>query len=110
MDSVTVERVARSSDELALIGSIVDHLADDTRRLAYADWLAQNGDPRGLLLRDFVEAYRTGGRLPALDGASAAWADLAGLAITQKIMECGLRSRRDELLALARPALRLEVA
>ena len=109
-DAVTVERVAQSADELALLGGIVDHPTDDARRLVYAEWLEENGDPRGSLLRQFVEAYRAGKSLPALDDVPAPWADLTGLTITSKILESGLGNWRDKLLALARPALKLEVA
>ncbi len=45
----------------------------------------------------------------SLDAVPAAWADVTGLTITAKIVEAGLRDFRDQLLSLARPALRLEV-
>jgi uncharacterized protein (TIGR02996 family) len=107
--AVKVERVAGSPEELALLGGIVDHPADDRRRLVYADWLEERGDARGPLLRRFVECHRSGKPLPPLKGVPAAWADLTGLTIMAKVAECGLCRWRDELLALARPALRLEV-
>jgi uncharacterized protein (TIGR02996 family) len=108
-DTVKVERVAQSSEELALLCGIVDHLTDDTWRLVYADWLEERSDARGPLLRRFVQAFTAGEELPSLDGVPAAWADLTGLTIIQKIVESGLGDWRDELLAVARPALRLEV-
>lgn len=108
-DSVRVERIAQSSNELAFLSAIVDRLTDDMPRAVYADWLEEKGDSRSLLLRHFVEACRAGKELLPLDGAPTAWADLTGLTITQKIIESGLRDWRNELLALARPALRLEV-
>ncbi|HJZ93124.1 MAG TPA: DUF1963 domain-containing protein [Gemmataceae bacterium] len=87
----------------------MDHLTDDAPRLVYADWLEERDDPRGPVLRKFVLACRAGKKLPSLDGVPPAWADLTGLTITQKVVACGLRDRRNELLAFARPALRLEV-
>jgi uncharacterized protein (TIGR02996 family) len=104
-----VERVAGSPEEFALLSGIVDHPTDDARRLVYADWLEERSDPRRPLLRCFVEAYRAREPLPPLDSVPAAWADLTGLTITAKVTECRLRRWRDKLLALARPALRLEV-
>lgn len=38
-------RAAR--DGAALLQAIYDHPADDERRLVYADWLSEQGDPRG---------------------------------------------------------------
>src|SRR5262249_46727812 len=99
-DLVQVERVARSADELALLCGVVDHLPDDAPRLVYADWLEERDDPRGPVLRKFVLACRAGKKLPSLDGVPPAWADLTGLTITQKVVACGLRDRRNELLAL----------
>jgi uncharacterized protein (TIGR02996 family) len=109
VESVTVERVGRSPEEFAFLCAIVDHLTDDLRRLIYADWLEERGDVRSQVLRAFVEAYQEDRQLPSLENVPAAWADLLGLTITRKIVECGLQDRRDELLILARPALRLDV-
>jgi uncharacterized protein (TIGR02996 family) len=106
--AVKVERVAGSPEELALLGGIVDHPTDDAGRLVYADWLEERGDARGPLLRRFAEGHRSKKPLPPLEGVPVAWADLTGLTIMAKVAECGLRRWRDELLALARPALRLE--
>jgi uncharacterized protein (TIGR02996 family) len=106
---VHVERVAETPEELAFLGQIVDHPTDDSARVIYADWLEERDDARASLLRQFLEAFRARGPLPSLDNASAAWADLTGLTIMQKLAEVGLNDWRDELLAHARPALRLEV-
>lgn len=109
METVQVERVGRSPDEFAFLCGIVDHPTDDLRRLIYADWLEERGDARGQLLRGFVEAYQADQPLPSLANVPASWADVLGLTITEKIVACRLQGWRDELLALARPALRLEV-
>jgi len=108
-DSVQVQRVSRSDDEFALLTSIVDHLADDAPRSIYADWLEEHDDTRGTLLREFVEAERGDADLPSLEGLDPAWIDITGLTILKAIRESGLGEARDQLLALARPALRLEM-
>ena len=108
-DAAHVEPVAGPAEELSLLRAIVDRLTDDTPCLVYADWLEEREDSRGPLLREFVESLRSGKELPPLDGVPAAWADVTGLTITQKIVEAGLRDYRDQLLSLARPALRLDV-
>ena len=109
-DSVVVERVARSADELALLTRIVEQPTNDLIRLVYSDWLEEQGDPRGVLLRRFVGAFQTKQELPALTDVPTAWADLTGLTITEVFVKSGLTELRDNLLALARPALRIEVS
>lgn len=106
--SVTVERAANSSDEFSFLAAIVDNLTDDTLRLVYADWLEERDDPRGRLLRQFVEAAEAGTELPSIDDVPAVWADITGLTIIQKIHQCGVQKWRDELLSHVRPALRIE--
>jgi uncharacterized protein (TIGR02996 family) len=107
-DAAVIERVSQSPDELGLLAHVAARPADDSGRLVYADWLEERGDSRGPFLRRFVTAYRANNPLPDLGGVPAAWADLTGLTITAKVAEAGLHRWRDELLALARPALRIE--
>ena len=48
------------SDHDALLAAILADPADDTARLVYADWLAENGDPdRGEFIRIEIELART---------------------------------------------------
>jgi uncharacterized protein (TIGR02996 family) len=47
-----------SPDDEAFIRQIVDNPGDDTPRLVYADWLDENGDPRGVYLRAEVASSR----------------------------------------------------
>jgi uncharacterized protein (TIGR02996 family) len=107
-DAVTVARLARSADELALLAAIADRPDEDLRRLVYADWLEERGDPRGGLLRRCVKAARAGAELPSLDGLPPGWADLTGLTWTRDLTRAGLTHRREALLAVARVALRLD--
>jgi len=107
--SSIVERVGRSSEEFALLCAIVDDLASDTPRREYATWLQALDDQRGLLLNEFLAACDAGRELPSLEGVSSAWCDITGLTIIGKIAESQTQAFRDEILASARPALRLVV-
>jgi uncharacterized protein (TIGR02996 family) len=107
-DAAVVEKVSQSPDELGLLAQIVAQPVDDSGRLIYADWLEERGDTRGSFLRRFVQVYRANKPLPDLGGVPAAWADVLGLTIATKVVEAGLQRWADELLALARPALRIE--
>src|SRR5688500_15164153 len=58
------------SDEAALLNAIVAHADEDTPRLAYADWLDENGDPpRAAFIR--VQC-----RLAEMSPAEPDWVDL----------------------------------
>ena len=49
-----------TTDERAFLNAICEHPDDDTARLVYADWLAENGDPdRGEFIRTEIELART---------------------------------------------------
>jgi uncharacterized protein (TIGR02996 family) len=49
-----------TNDERAFLDAICEHPDDDTARLVFADWLAENGDPdRGEFIRVDVELART---------------------------------------------------
>ena len=109
-EAVTIVRASRSAEELSFLSQIVDNPTDEVNRLVYADWLDEHDDARGLFLRNFVEAYRSDKPIPDLDGLPQPWLDLTGLTITSKIVESGLRKWRDELISLARPALRIEAS
>lgn len=109
-DSVVVERVARSPDELAFLTRIVEQPTNDLNRLVYADWLEEQSDPRGSFLRRFVEAFQMKQELPPLSDVPTAWADLTGLTIMEAFVKSGSAELRDNLLALARPALRIDVS
>src|SRR5262245_23929351 len=62
--------------ETAFIEAILADYEDEVRRLVYADWLEENGDPaRAEFLRCDLEASR-----PGTDGDDACWWRLDGLA------------------------------
>lgn len=106
-NTAIVDRVASSPDELAFLARIAAQPADDVARLIYADWLEERGDPRGQVLRSCTEACKTNAT-SSLKGAARAWADLTGLTLSAMILKSGLRKWRSGLLAVARPALRLD--
>lgn len=105
MPTVPVERAADSPDEFALVCGIADHPTDDTRRLVYADWLEERGDPRGPFLRRFVEAHRAGKKLPDAADFSRPWCDVVGVTLRAAMSDAGVY--RDDLFALTRPAVLL---
>src|SRR4051812_38903581 len=67
------------SDETALLKAIIAHADEDTPRLAYADWLDENGDP------DRAAFIRVQIRLADLSPGDPDWV--------------GLREQQDELVA-----------
>ena len=104
-----IEPVSRSAEELALLRGIADHPSQDLPRLMYADWLEEQGDPRGPFFREFVQAFRAGEPLPDAD-VPAAWADLVGVAILKAAADAEMREFADQFLSHARPAIRLDVS
>jgi uncharacterized protein (TIGR02996 family) len=91
--------------EADILARVIANLADHDAKLVYADWLEERGDPRGPLLRKFVQAYRAGNRFPALNGTSPTWRELVGLTLITQFRGAVLGPQTDEFLALARPAL-----
>jgi uncharacterized protein (TIGR02996 family) len=94
--------------EADILARVIDNLADHDAKLVYADWLEERDDPRGPLLRDFVQAFRGGKKLPDTKGAPEAWYQLVGMKVMELIAEEGLARKADGLLALALPAIEYE--
>ena len=78
---------------------------DDLKKLVYADWLEERGDPRAAFLRGYVEAAKAmdPAKLPPADGLPEEWLALIGYRITQIIAP----ALWEAAFKLARPALRL---
>jgi uncharacterized protein (TIGR02996 family) len=72
------------SDEAALLKAIISHADEDTPRLAYADWLDENGDP---IRAEFI---RVQCRLADLPPSDPDWVDLTE---RQSELACRLKSR-----------------
>ena len=62
------------SDEAAFLAAIAAEPADDTRRLVYADWLDERGDPRGEYLRLELQLHEIPARLAVLLNEVRGWA------------------------------------
>lgn len=91
--------------EADILAKVIANLADHTAKLIYADWLEERGDLRGLLLRNFINAYREGKKLPSVKPAPKPWCDLVGITMLEKCHDTPLKAKTDHLLALAKPAL-----
>lgn len=96
--------------ERDLLNEVIRNLADDDRKLVYADWLEERGDARADVLRQFVAARASMhvDDFPATDGVSAVWLDVIGFTLLQAIAAHDAAAAVDTLLPLARPAFRLE--
>ena len=95
--------------EADILANVLAHLSDYTAKLVYADWLEDRDDPRGPLLREFVNAYLAGRTLPDVTSAPEPWCDLVGITLIDKSQE-SLARHTNTLLRLARPALRLDIS
>src|SRR5690349_6703751 len=76
--AVKIELAAVLPGEADMLAGVVADLRDDTRKLVYADWLEEHGDPRGRFLRRFLAAFGPSGK-GQLSGSrpfSQAWRDL----------------------------------
>jgi uncharacterized protein (TIGR02996 family) len=91
--------------EADILANVIANLADHTAKLVYADWLEERDDPRGPLLRDFINAYRKGKKLPKVKSAPQPWRDLVGITLITKTRGTTLASKTDRLLALPQPAI-----
>src|SRR5688572_20769974 len=78
--TTTVETAAESAEELAFLAEIMADQLDVTRKLVYADWLEERGDPRGRFLREFARAASApGAQLPHTDDFSLSWLQVVGV-------------------------------
>jgi uncharacterized protein (TIGR02996 family) len=91
--------------ELDLLAAVAADPADDTVKLAYADWLDEHDDPRGPFLRAFVAAARDGGDLPEPAAGTAGWRDVVGVPLEAIVRSHGLSAHRDAFFRVARPAV-----
>ncbi len=99
------EPAATLPGEADILATVVADLSDDTAKLVYADWLEENDDPRGQLLRDSVTAFRAGKKPPLFKAAPKLWCELVGLPLLGEIQTTKLTQQADDILRLARPAL-----
>src|ERR1700744_4029910 len=81
--------------EADILANVLTDLSDDHAKLVYADWLEERDDPRGPLLRKFVNAYRAGKKLPSVKSAPKPWCDLVGLTLIAKLRTTVLAPETD---------------
>jgi len=91
--------------EAEMLSAVLANLTDDLPKLVYADWLEERGDPRGVFLREFTTAARSGGKLPRPGKMSKAWLDLIGHRAVAAVRERELSLTADEMLRDALPAV-----
>ena len=88
--------------------AVVADPLDDLKKLVYADWLEERGDPRATFLRGYVEASKSmdPAKLPPADGLPEEWLALIGYRITELLTNTA-PALREAAFQVARPALRL---
>lgn len=104
-----------SPSERVFLDPVVSNLQDTEALAVYADWLEENGDLRGAILRQFIKGRETmnSSDFPnAKDVNSpatiAVWADLVGIHLLKTAADEDLIEFKPIALSLARPALRFE--
>lgn len=110
MLNTTAEQQTYHDGERRLLNEVIRHLADDDRRLVYADWLEERGDFRADLVRQFVAARASmqADDFPDTTGVSEVWLDVIGFTLLKDMADHETADAVDTLLPLARPAFRLE--
>lgn len=110
--NVTIERAATIPGEEVFLDQLVDNLTDDACKLVYADWLEEHGDEvRAQALRQYQTAFQSmkPSDFPDIKLLPGSWARIIGLALVREIAMQEAAQYRDQLLALARPALTLRL-
>jgi len=108
MLNTTAEQQTYHDGERRLLNEVIRHLADDDRRLVYADWLEERGDFRADLVRQFVAARASmqADDFPDTTGVSEVWLDVIGFTLLKAMADHETADAVDTLLPLARPAFR----
>lgn len=109
--NLIVHRAAQIPGEEAFLDRLVDNLTDAACKLVYADWLEEHGDQlRATALRQYQAAFQSmqPGDFPELELLPAGWSRVIGLAMVREIAVQGAAEVRDQVLALARPALTIQ--
>jgi uncharacterized protein (TIGR02996 family) len=91
--------------EFAMLAAVVSEPHDDQVKLVYADWLEEQGDPRGTFLRNFVHAVQKGKKLPVGASISSVWQEMVGVSLLRRLCADGLTEHRARIMGLARPTV-----
>lgn len=98
---------ARLPGERPFYEAVVDDLLNEEKRLAYADWLDAQSDPRGKFLCMFITACQTMKKcdFPAIEHLPQDWLRMMGYEIIRAMAKQGYPAPQASILKLARPAL-----
>jgi uncharacterized protein (TIGR02996 family) len=89
--------------EQALLLAILDDPHDALRRLAYADWLEDHGEPeRAAFIKQRLSPRSAGGPMPGDD-----WIELLGVPVSPTSLACVWAARLDETIAWCTARLQL---
>ncbi len=91
--------------EQAQLADVIADISDQSRKRRYADWLVQQGDPRGQFLNEVLDQWDTGtGDLPKNKSYSQVWQRTCGITLLQT-MRSGPLDSITTLFRYVRPAL-----
>ncbi|MBM79702.1 MAG: hypothetical protein CMJ78_03795 [Planctomycetaceae bacterium] len=105
---VEILRATQLDGEDAYLNAVVDDLFDEGKKLAYADWLEEQGDKkRATFLRKYAAAFQSMNAkdFPSLRGLPAEWTRMIGAKLVDAIAEHDVSDHRDEWLGISKPAL-----
>lgn len=108
---MSLKRAIQIPGEEAFLDALVDNLGDDACKLIYADWLEEHGDAtRATFLRQYAQAYQSMkvNSFPEFGEVPIEWARMTGAKLAYHIAERDMAEMRDDILALAQPALLFE--
>ena len=108
MSHINLNLPAVIAGEQAFLDALASDLGNSDSRIAYADWLDENGDSaRANFLRKFDSAFVSmkAGDLPDFNTVSNEWAQAIGARLVEGIINHELCEHRDDLIQLAQPTL-----
>lgn len=87
------------------LANVIADMSDHSRKRAYANWLDEQGDPRGPFLSNVLDQWEAGsGSLPANYSLSTVWQRTCGVTLLQKMRGEKL-DVLNSLFRVTRPAL-----
>ncbi|TWT34123.1 hypothetical protein [Blastopirellula retiformator] len=80
-----VECAVSLDGEFAQLQQVLFDLADHGRKRSYAEWLTQQGDPRGAFLNAVLDDWDAGQETLADGEIAPVWQDVCGVTLLQKL-------------------------
>ena len=111
MTHVHVETACPSQGEAILLQSVIDNLMDADVKHVYSDWLDEHGaGDRAAFMRQAATAFESMRieDFPDLADHPRSWVNMTGARLLRAMAAAGLGELRDDLLPIAKPALRFE--